>query len=206
MKAYCAARFAAHPERQRAANQRWRAANPGRYNAQAKAYGEAHREQQRATTKAWYQANRARHLARGASWRAANREHHKALQATWLAANRERKAASARAWQHANRERIRAIAKAWRQANPGKRRATVLRRRRNIRLAGGHYTGAEWEALKARYDYRCLMCKRQEPDIRLTFDHVVPVSKGGTNDIGNGQPLCTSCNSHKHDKVLDLRT
>lgn len=36
-----------------------------------------------------------------------------------------------------------------------------------------------------------------------TFDHVVPVSKGGQTKIGNMVPACGSCNSAKRAKDLD---
>jgi 5-methylcytosine-specific restriction endonuclease McrA len=36
-----------------------------------------------------------------------------------------------------------------------------------------------------------LCCGEAKP---LTVDHVVPVSKGGSNDISNIQPLCLECN------------
>lgn len=35
-----------------------------------------------------------------------------------------------------------------------------------------------------------------------TKDHVVPLSKGGTNYIDNIVPACVSCNSSKRDKFL----
>ena len=73
------------------------------------------------------------------------------------------------------------------------------------RAAGEKFTHAEWQALCALYDYTCLCCGKQEPDITLTTDHVVPVSKGGSNAIENIQPLCTDCNNHKGTKIIDYR-
>lgn len=58
-----------------------------------------------------------------------------------------------------------------------------------------------WENIKRRYNYTCPACGRIEPDIVLTKDHIVPITRGGTNDPDNLQPLCKSCNSRKHDMI-----
>lgn len=56
-----------------------------------------------------------------------------------------------------------------------------------------------------RDDYRCQMCGRTVEDgVKLHIDHIVPVSKGGTNDMNNLQVLCHKCNLAKHDR-LDLK-
>jgi len=77
--------------------------------------------------------------------------------------------------------------------------------KRRARLAGngGSYTRSEWRKLCEYYDHRCVCCNHQFQ--RLTVDHVLPLTKGGTNDIQNIQPLCRSCNSRKHDKEADYR-
>lgn len=47
-------------------------------------------------------------------------------------------------------------------------------------------------------DYKCQYCGTRE---RITIDHIIPLTKGGTNHIDNLQPLCHSCNSSKGNKL-----
>ncbi len=70
---------------------------------------------------------------------------------------------------------------------------------RRARLNGckKHHTTNEWNELKQKYDYTCPSCLKKEPLKKLTKDHIIPLIKGGENDINNIQPLCRSCNSRK---------
>jgi 5-methylcytosine-specific restriction enzyme A len=45
-----------------------------------------------------------------------------------------------------------------------------------------------------RDNHQCQSCGRSS---KLTIDHIIPLAKGGSNDISNLQTLCTSCNSQK---------
>ena len=76
------------------------------------------------------------------------------------------------------------------------------KRRTKLAGNGGDYTLQAWADLCVKFGNRCLCCGKM---LALTVDHVIPVIKGGSNNIGNLQPLCKSCNSKKNAKVIDYR-
>ena len=49
-----------------------------------------------------------------------------------------------------------------------------------------------------RDGYRCRECGASKDETSLEIDHILPVAKGGTNDIDNLQTLCRECNRMKH--------
>lgn len=76
------------------------------------------------------------------------------------------------------------------------------RRRERIKMYGGFHSLGEWETLKAQYDFTCPSCHQQEPKIKLTRDHIIPIAKGGSDNIENIQPLCVKCNSRKSTTTI----
>lgn len=58
-----------------------------------------------------------------------------------------------------------------------------------------HFGTLEWMRLCLKYDYKCLCCGKVAT---LSPDHIIPLSKGGTNTIDNIQPLCFPCNMSKN--------
>ena len=90
-------------------------------------------------------------------------------------------------WRKINYERILHLNKRWRASRRG---------------AIGSHTLGEWENLKSQYNWTCPCCGKEEPKIKLTEDHIIPLSKGGSDNIENIQPLCRSCNSKKHTLII----
>lgn len=108
--------------------------------------------------------------------------------------NRNQYIERARGWVRGNRDRRRAIVR----IHSHKRRAWR-------RGSSGQYTQQEWITLCEYYDYHCLRCGRRAPEVQLTPDHIVPLSRGGMNTIDNIQPLCRICNTSKNARTIDYR-
>jgi len=133
---------------------------------------EAARQKRIATSKEWRLANPEKNREQSAKWRKANPEKTKAIYKKWRDANIEQERLRVKVWFKDNPEAIKAI-----------KRKSHRTRRRLLWKASGSHTNGEWETLKAQYDWRCLACNRQEPEIKLSEDHIVPLSKGGSDNI-----------------------
>lgn len=118
-------------------------------------------------------------------------------------AHRETEKAGTIAWQKEHPDRARAInrkAKAvYRQTFKGKVAAIQDRDRRRSAGLAGRVDRAAWRAKLKSYGYRCAKCRS---GVNVQMDHILPVSRGGTNEIHNLQPLCGPCNLAKRAKIL----
>lgn len=57
-------------------------------------------------------------------------------------------------------------------------------------------------AIYLRDNHTCVFCLRTRDQCRMTLDHVVPRSQGGSNDSYNLVTACLDCNMAKGDKSL----
>lgn len=102
-------------------------------------------------------------------------------------------------WADPAPERARTREKASRLMTPEKIRSANSRRKAKSAGAVGTHSLKEWNRLVARYRGRCAYCAGSDG---WTRDHVIPVSRGGSDFIGNILPACLSCNASKQDKFL----
>jgi 5-methylcytosine-specific restriction endonuclease McrA len=148
--------------------------------------------------KTYHQKNRAKILVKKKEHREKNRDAISAYQVAYRSKTSEQR----RQYAIDNREHIRKIQNEWAIKNPDKIKAKKHRRRSKESGNGGQFTAQEWNELVEKFNHQCVCCKQVK---KLEADHVIPVSKGGTTNIENIQPLCRSCNARKNNKIIDYR-
>ena len=140
-----------------------------------------------------------------------NRDKARQLWRNAYARNRETKLARVLQYRKDNPEKVKACSrkscKRWSQTEFGKRKNVekVLRYRARKLGAKGVHTHEQFLEMAVSFDCMCLKCGNKFSINELTEDHIIPLSRGGSNDISNIQPLCHACNSGKRDSVIDYR-
>jgi len=142
---------------------------------------------------------------KGGIWSDNPKEYDRKYYKKWYKKNKKKKDKQVMAWQKKHRKRMSEASVRWAKRNPEKKAFENGKRRTRKANAEGSHTLEEWEELKKKHDYRCIICGKREPFVgqkseRLTEDHIISLSKKGTDDIGNIQPLCFSCNCKKYNK------
>lgn len=87
-----------------------------------------------------------------------------------------------------------------------RRRRQEGKRRHRAKKYGSQerHTETEWQTLLAACGHLCVRCSASG---LLTRDHIVPLTKGGSDAITNIQPLCKPCNSKKNNRhATDYRS
>lgn len=163
------------------------------------------RECEKQASKENFYKNHDKYLSNSKLWKSNNKEKNENTKREWIKKNPDK--VSEMNKRKYNKDPLKYIKAAveWARSNPERKNAQIKNRKARILGNGGSYTAEEWIELKNKYNNTCLCCGKKEPEIKLTFDHVMPISKGGENTIENAQPLCLSCNSRKKDKHIDYR-
>jgi 5-methylcytosine-specific restriction endonuclease McrA len=170
-------------------SERWRRENP---------------EKDRENLARWYRKNREKVRERSAHWKRENPEKAREQRARYRQENPEYyqnhkeyyREYSVR-YRSENQEKERERKALWYKNNRDKVYANGRRRRARILKAAGTHTAEQWQA---RLDYYGGKCRYCGCDGKMEVDHVIPLSKGGTNWPSNLVPACKTCNRKKGAK------
>lgn len=138
-----------------------------------------------------------------AEYQKQNREKLRIYEAAWRAKNPEKAAAPKVRWSQKNRESEAARLALWRRNNPEAKKANNHARRALSAGASGSHTRSDIVNLLNLQKHRCASCKLKvlkSGKLVYHVDHIMPLSKGGSNSPDNLQILCPACNLRKHAK------
>mgnify|MGYP001570318577 CR=1 FL=1 len=226
MNANTRASNARHPDKVRARNKAYKAAHRDELNAKRRQHHTENREHENNVSRAWKQA----HPEEVAVYAETHKEESNARQRRYYVNNQEKVLQRAKEYREEHREEINAASreahpikadkrnassKAWRESHPAhvkkyqrQYRTTHLdehktyentRRSRKANAPINDLTPAQWVMIKEHYKHCCVYCGKKFQ--RLTQDHIVPLSKGGSHTLSNVVPACKSCNSKKGNRA-----
>jgi len=140
-----------------------------------KDYYYEHQEEQKQSRQQWYQANRERVLEGDHQFR---KEHPEILAERW-----QRWAKTERGYEHC--------------------RVRVRNRHARSKGAQGNYTFNDIQKQYANQKGKCYYCRVKIKNHTSAYhiEHVIPLSRGGTNDMSNIVLACPSCNLSKSNKL-----
>lgn len=212
----CAALYNASRKEQAAKyNRAYRTANADQIDARRRVYYEAHREQRSEYRRVYYQANKERYKEQRRNYRLSNKDrlseyervrritrkvYRSAYGRVYYAANKDRLAPRNRAYYQANKERAAQRAREWRAANQERFRANIRTRKARKRNAEGRHTGKDIKQQYKAQRGKCYWCDCKVGN-DYHVDHIIPLSRGGSNGPENIAIACAPCNLSKHNKL-----
>jgi 5-methylcytosine-specific restriction endonuclease McrA len=171
-------------------------ANPEKAAARKRLWRQNNRERSNAYFRQWRQDNLERSTELKRDWRAKNRGYG----SQWCRDNPDKVAKSVAK----RKEKAAARQREWRRANRAKCQAYSLNYLARLKNAPGYFNEADIEAILEKQQYRCA-APHCQTDILRSFhiDHIMPLSRGGSNWPDNLQALCKPCNSQKRDSTME---
>jgi len=190
----------------------YREANKERQDTYAKTYQEKNRGEIAERSRRWHQENKERHSAQNRAWQEDHREEERLRLKRSYQENRDQIVSRQREYRRNNKEKERDRQRKWRTVNPEKARAQYSRRHAVVRNSPGSFTPEDIQRIFSLQSGKCVyhsLNPRCHVNLAngYTVDHIVPLSRGGTNFVSNIQLLCEHCNKSKcnktHDEYLD---
>lgn len=134
-------------------------------------------------------------------WRAENPETYRESNRKWREDNPEKERESNRKYRERNREKLRERNRKHYEENPAKARIKNRRRRARKANAEGTYTTADMRRQYKVQKGLCWWCLKPVAWEDKHDDHLIPLTKGGTDWPNNIVVSCAHCNCSKNNKM-----
>lgn len=190
----------AHGQQIAEQKRRTRQASKPKNAAYARKWKAAHPERTKELSKKWRDQNKEDLKERNRKWREANREENAERHRAYYEQNKEEIIQKSREYAIANKERRAKQMREWRIANYARVVAYGRIRRAQKLNAQGTHTGDD---IKRQYKAQKGLCYYCHNHVGDTYhvDHVVPLSRGGSNDPENLVIACPACNLSKNKRL-----
>lgn len=190
----------------------YRERNKEKIKEYSKKYYEANAEELRRKSLEYHYANREERVQKTKEWkiknkdkvinyRINNKDKNREYRRRYREKNAEADNKRANEWRKKNCDKVSEYRKKWISENKDKCRKYNQKRRASKKSNGGFYTDAEWEECLEFFNHKCAYSG--EDMERVSADHIIPLSKGGTSYINNIVPCELKINDSKGSKNLE---
>ncbi len=199
-------------EKERLYGEKYRAENVQKEKIRHKKYHEKNKEKIKIKATRYRKENREKCRELGRRYRKNNPEKEKARHVKYYLENKEKIKMYHKKRYKENTEQIRKRNKIWQIKHPEKTREYNHKKRTRGIIEKGIMSRIVNENI---LKYGCITCENingkkedghcEHCENGFHIDHIVPISKGGSNDYNNLQILCAHCNYSKHTEIIDYR-
>lgn len=187
-----------NPDRVKGYIKEWTRKNPEKVKASRKKYRKENSEKIKISDKVYYQNNSEKIKRASKKWKKENPEKVKKIERRRRERNVEYERERKREYYQKNKEKMSIWQKHYRKENS--EQYSKYRRNRTARKKNASGDGVMLSELIQTHGSSCYLCNKNSA---TDIEHLIPLSRGGTNHVDNLRPACRSCNSKKGTKTLE---
>lgn len=170
--------------------------NKGKLSKQMKKYYKENKKHKREYDRKYYQEHKEKLKVQVRKYGKKNSNKKKEMNKNYFMKNKDKHNKQSLKWAKENRDKVNKSGRKWRKTEGGKLSMKKNNIKRRVLEGKDTLTKEELKTILKR-DKVCVYCSSNK---KLTFEHIIPLSKYGGNSFLNSVLACLSCNSSKKDK------